>query len=75
MAPVALETLRSVMINPKSPPAARVAAASAILDRGYGKPTQQIEAEVDFLDKLSDADKRALLAAVTALVRDEEGEG
>jgi hypothetical protein len=28
------------MENPKSPPAARVAAASAILDRAYGKPPQ-----------------------------------
>jgi Family of unknown function (DUF5681) len=34
----AIKTLRSVMMSAKSPPAARVTAASAILDRGYGKP-------------------------------------
>jgi hypothetical protein len=34
----AVRTLRSVMANPKSPPAARVAAATALLDRGFGRP-------------------------------------
>jgi hypothetical protein len=69
MTPIALKTLKSVMLNPKSPPAARVAAASAILDRGYGKPTQQMEAKVDCLDQLSDAEQRALVAALEAIRR------
>ena len=34
------------MANPKSPPAARVSAANALLDRGYGKPPQHITGEV-----------------------------
>lgn len=39
----ALETLVSIMQNDEAPPAARVSAACAILDRGYGKPTQSTE--------------------------------
>jgi hypothetical protein len=36
----AIKTLVSIMTNPKSAPAARVSAANALLDRGYGKPPQ-----------------------------------
>jgi hypothetical protein len=36
----AVETLVSIMTNPNSAPAARVSAANALLDRGYGKPPQ-----------------------------------
>ena len=43
----ALATLRQVMTNPKAPPSARVSAAEAILDRGWGRPTQAVEAKVD----------------------------
>lgn len=39
----ALKTLVDVMGSTDSPPAARVSAACAILDRGYGKPTQSTE--------------------------------
>jgi hypothetical protein len=38
----AIETLASIMTNTKSAPAARVSAANALLDRGYGKPPQHI---------------------------------
>ncbi len=43
----ALETLAEIMGNRKAPPASRVAAAVAILDRGWGKPEQTISAEID----------------------------
>jgi hypothetical protein len=33
------------MSNPKAAPAARVSAANALLDRGYGKPPQHITGE------------------------------
>ena len=33
-----IEVLSKVALNPKSPPAARAAAASSILDRAWGKP-------------------------------------
>jgi hypothetical protein len=42
----AIETLVSIMANPKAAPAARVSAANALLDRGYGKPPQHITGEV-----------------------------
>lgn len=38
----AIKTLERVMDNKKAPPAAKVAAACAILDRGYGRPAQSI---------------------------------
>ena len=42
----AIETLASIMRNTEAAPAARVAAANAILDRGYGKPAQHFTGEV-----------------------------
>src|SRR5271163_2599897 len=39
----AIEALVSIMGNAKTPPAARVAAAIAVLDRGFGKPSQQMD--------------------------------
>ena len=40
----AIETLAQIMCDPKAPAAARIAAASALLDRGYGKPLQTVDA-------------------------------
>ena len=34
------------MTNPKAAPAARVSAANALLDRGYGRPAQHVTGEV-----------------------------
>jgi hypothetical protein len=42
----AIQTLVSIMTNPKFAPAARVTAANALLDRGYGRPPQHITGEV-----------------------------
>ncbi len=36
----AIKNLVGIMNQPKAPAAARIAAANAILDRGWGKPTQ-----------------------------------
>lgn len=41
----AIKTLAGIMQQGDAPPAARVAAAQALLDRGWGKATQFIEAE------------------------------
>src|SRR5262249_43309271 len=38
----AVETLAHVMRQPKAPPAARVMAANALLDRGWGKAAQLV---------------------------------
>lgn len=43
----AIDVLVSIMTNTDAATAARVAAASAILDRGYGKPTQPIDGDGD----------------------------
>ena len=39
----AIDTLFAIMKDPKAPAAARISAATALLDRGYGKPAQAIE--------------------------------
>ncbi len=39
---MAIRTLAHIAKQPKSPPAARVAAAEALLNRGWGKPTQPL---------------------------------
>ena len=69
----AVETLVSVMQDLKAPHSARVAAANGILDRGYGKAVQHIEAEVSVYDSLTFAEKEALLAVLESLDVDEEG--
>jgi hypothetical protein len=42
----AVKTLAAIMNEPRAPYAARVAAAEALLDRGWGKPRQSHEAEL-----------------------------
>jgi hypothetical protein len=42
----AIRTLAQIMKQPEAPYAARVAAAEALLDRGWGKPRQSHEAEM-----------------------------
>lgn len=43
----AIRTLAGIMRQDKAPAAARVAAAQALLDRGWGKPAQPIEGTDD----------------------------
>ena len=56
-APEAVSTLKTIMLNEKAPPAARISAATALLDRGYGRPPQAVDlkAQPYDLDKLNDA--------------------
>ena len=57
----AIDTLSAIMKDPKAPAAARVSAAQAILDRGYGKPAQAIEVDAGpDLTHLSDEDLKTL---------------
>jgi len=42
----AVRTLAAIMNEPSAPYASRVAAAEALLDRGWGKPKQSHEAEI-----------------------------
>jgi hypothetical protein len=55
----AVRTIAAVMNDPKCDPRARVAAAMALLDRGYGKPAQS-----DLLERIE---------ALEALLRDRNG--
>ena len=50
----AINTLVEIMADPEASAPARVAASSAILDRGYGKPQQDIgiTPSNDFLDAM-----------------------
>lgn len=43
----AVKTLVKICNDEDAPPAARTAAAVALLDRGHGRPAQSIEAKID----------------------------
>ena len=60
----AVETLRDVMCDKNAPPAARVAAANSILDRGYGRPSQTINSGGTdrSLDQMTNAELLAIVA-------------
>ena len=60
--PEAIITLANIMNDEKAPPAARVAAANALLDRGYGKPTQPISQTLAKVDPSTISDEE--LAAI-----------
>ena len=61
--PEAINTLVGIMQNEKAPPAARVAAANSLLDRGYGKPTQPISQTLAKIDPstMSDAELASII--------------
>lgn len=42
----AIKTLAGIMQQPEAPHAARVSAATALLDRGWGKPQQSVDMTV-----------------------------
>jgi hypothetical protein len=51
----AIETLAEIMRDKDAPPAARTAAATALLDRGFGRPAQSVEGRVEVQHSVSDA--------------------
>lgn len=59
----AMETLIAIALDDEAPAAARISAASAILDRGYGKPAITVGDEdgnaVSWHEMLSSAQRRA----------------
>ena len=52
----AIDVLVEVMKNKGAPPSSRIAAANAVLDRGFGKPQITVETTVSAYDKMSDAE-------------------
>ena len=67
LTPEAMETLKNAMGDRTAPWSARIAAAIATLYRGWGKPTQAVDANLSFFDRLSDYDRQALLAVLEAI--------
>jgi hypothetical protein len=66
----AIDTLAAVMSDQKAPPAARISAAVAILDRGHGRPSQAVDLNIgcdlgrltdDELEELEQIMERAAL--------------
>ncbi len=64
----AIETLAEIMKDSSASVAARVSAAVAILDRGYGKPAQTVQAHVarQSVAEMSDAELMAIAAEATS---------
>ncbi len=60
----AVQTLVDLMVDPAVSPRARVSAASAILDRGWGKPSQEFDTGENLANLLADiiAGRRAKVA-------------
>jgi hypothetical protein len=66
--PEAMKVLTDIMMDPKAPAAARVAACRELFDRGYGRAESSINAKVetkqtwgpDALDKLPPAERAEL---------------
>jgi Lipoprotein amino terminal region len=58
----ALATLVEIMSDSASPPNSRVAAAVALLDRGYGRPSTAVF--VEMTQQVSSTDREALLTTV-----------
>lgn len=54
--PEAIEFMVKVMRDPANPLKDRMFAANTILDRGWGKPTQMVEATVSTFEKMSDVE-------------------
>jgi hypothetical protein len=67
LTPQALATLEAIMADAKAPSAARVGAATALLDRGWGKPGQGLEIS-------GGLDLRAFTASLTNLSEGELAE-
>lgn len=62
--PLAMKALADICGDGKAPPAARVASATALLDRAWGKPiARNINANVSDTRHLSDAELEAIIAA------------
>jgi hypothetical protein len=62
----AVNTLLGIMNQPKAPAAARVAAAQAVLDRGWGKPTQVIAGDEENPVQILQRIERVIVPALPA---------
>jgi len=63
----AMKALVQVIEDEDAPPSARIQAATVILERGWGKPKQEISVGInETFDRMSDAELRGVLSASLA---------
>jgi hypothetical protein len=55
------------MADPKAPGSAKIAAAIAVRDRGWGRPEQTVSANVSVFDQMTDDEQKTMLAVLEAL--------
>jgi hypothetical protein len=71
----AISVLTAIMSDPKVAAAARVSAATAILDRGWGKPQQPIDADINVVPpEVRERQEAARQRVLAMLERYEAGE-
>jgi len=68
----AFDALIEVVKDRGAPPSARVAAASQVLDRAYGKPTAFVEAKIQSIQQMTDDD---LVSFLSRIDTGDSGEG
>jgi hypothetical protein len=66
--PAALKTLAGIMNEKDAPPAARVAAANSLLDRGWGKAVQPVDATINDERSVNDLSSTELDARIAAIL-------
>lgn len=71
--PRAIAVLAEIMDSPGSPPAARTAAASALLDRAFGKPATSFDAQLTVNHSVS-SQAAEVLMALSQRARDRRAE-
>lgn len=69
----AVKTLASIMRGKGHAASSRVAAATVLLERGWGKPLQQVEVTRTPFDGLSPSELTAIGEALENLAREEDG--
>ena len=72
----AIKTLAEIVTSSKATDSARVQAATALLDRGWGKPLMQLEiGEAGAFSDMSDEDLDTFIVAATAQLKEAEVAG
>jgi hypothetical protein len=69
----AIETLAKIMRAEDSPPAAKTAAACALLDRAYGRPASAVDARIEVAHSVADTAAQVLMA-LTQRARERQAE-
>jgi Family of unknown function (DUF5681) len=72
LTPEAMDTLKQAMADQRAPWSAKITAAIAVLDRGWGKTEQTVSANVSVFDQMTDDEQKTMLAALAALKAKEE---